>query len=105
MTPELTNSDFDAVVGGPGVKVVRFWAAWCGPCIAMVPAFQDVAQELADDAGFGEVNVDNAPELAHRFGVQGIPAVLLYKDGTVVDRAVGMARKGQLISFIRKHLG
>lgn len=105
MTQELTNSNFDAVIEQPGVKVVRFWAAWCGPCMAMAPAFKGAAQELADNAGFGEVNVDHAPELAHRFGVQGIPSVLVYKDGTVVDRVVGMSSQGQLINFIKPHLG
>ncbi len=104
MIKELATNNFDTSVGVKDVHVVRFWAEWCGPCRMMAPAFEGAAQELADSAQFGEINVDQSPELAQRFGVQSIPAVLVFKDNQLVDRMVGAGSKAQLIQFINSHL-
>jgi len=103
MIKELTTENFDATVAASSVHVVRFWAEWCGPCRTMSPTFEATAQDLAEEADFGEINVDHSPELAHRFGVQGIPAVLLFKGGKLVDRMVGAGSKTQLTQFIARH--
>ena len=104
MIKELNSNNFDASVGSTGMHVVRFWAEWCGPCRVMSPVFKEAAQDLADGVHFGEVNMDHSPELAQRYGVQSIPAVLLFKDNKLVDRAVGARPKAQLLQFIKQHL-
>lgn len=105
MITELNTDNFDAAIGQPGVHVVRFWAEWCAPCRAMSPTFKQAAADSTDGVRFGEINVDDSPELAHRFGVQGIPAVLLFKDGQIMDRMVGAAGKAQLSNFVKQHQG
>ncbi|WP_442593281.1 thioredoxin [Parapusillimonas sp. JC17] len=104
MIKELTSENFDTAIGLPGVHVMRFWAEWCGPCRAMSPTFKQTASDMADNAQFGEINVDHAPELAHRFEVQSIPAVLVFKNGSLVNRTVGAIGKAQLNKFVKQHL-
>lgn len=105
MISVLTNDNFDSTVTqAPGVHAVRFSAEWCGPCRTMAPVFKDVAKELSPTVQFAELNIDHAPELAARFGVQSIPTVLLFKDGKVVDQLVGVAGKPAVIQFINRQL-
>ncbi|WP_228255844.1 thioredoxin family protein [Allopusillimonas ginsengisoli] len=65
---ELTSESFDTTIGLSGVHVVRFWAKWCGPCRAMSPPVKQTSNDMAKDAHFGEINVDHALALTHRFG-------------------------------------
>lgn len=100
-----TKDNFQSeVLDAQGVTVVRFWAAWCGPCTAMKPIFHDVANELASHASFGEVDIDSSPEIANAFGIRSIPTVLVFKDGKPVDGIVGGAPKNLLIDNIRGKL-
>ncbi|MBE3025146.1 thioredoxin [Janthinobacterium sp. GW458P] len=105
MISSLNNNNFDlAVTHVPGLHVVRFWAEWCGPCRVMAPVYDEVAQELRDDAHFAEVNIDNADRLANKFRVQSVPAILLFRDGKVVDHMVGTIGKRHVIEFIKHNL-
>ncbi|KFJ13196.1 thioredoxin [Delftia acidovorans] len=100
----LTNDNFDvAVVRPPGLYAVRFWAHWCGPCRAMAPVYQAVAAAKQDQIGFGEVDLDQSPDLAARYGVQSIPTVLLFKNGHLVDRMIGAVPKQKLLDFFAEH--
>jgi thioredoxin 1 len=100
----LTNENFDSVVNS-GVALVDFWAEWCGPCRMLGPVLDQVAAELGDSAVVAKVNVDEAQELAARFGVRSIPALFVFKDGAVVDQFVGVQDKTKLVNAVRKHLG
>jgi len=101
----LTTENFETdVLRNAGVYAVRFWAEWCGPCRTMQPVFQTVADELADRAGFGEVDIDAAPELAGAFGVRSIPTVMLFKDGKPVDQLVGIGARSDYVAAIEKRL-
>ena len=102
---DLTSETFDAAVGD-GVALVDFWAPWCGPCKMQTPILeQQVAPAVAGRAKVCKVNVDDAKELAVRFGVKSIPALLIFKDGQVVKQLVGLQRGEALVKELDAALG
>jgi thioredoxin len=89
---ELKGHDFDAAVLQADQPVlVDFHAPWCGPCRMLAPALEQLAAEFAGRVRFVKVNVDDAPELAGRYRITGVPTLLLFRDGAVVDTLVGLA--------------
>jgi thioredoxin 1 len=94
----LTEVTFDeAVTGSDGPMVVDFWAPWCGPCRAIAPVLDQLAQERVGQATIAKVNVDEAPALAARFGIRAIPALMFFKDGAAVDTVVGAVPKSEIV--------
>lgn len=87
-----------------GLVVVDFWATWCGPCKRMLPELDAAAAELGDKATFLKVNVDESPEVAMRYGVQGIPNLTFLKDGEVVDVVIGGIAKSAIVARVQKNL-
>jgi thioredoxin 1 len=100
---EWTNETFDAATKS-GVAVVDFWAPWCGPCRMMGPIFETVAKAFGGKASFGKVNVDEAAEVAAKFGVRSIPTLVVLKDGKVVSTKVGLARADELTALVQGQL-
>ncbi len=92
---ELTSADFDATVKS-GVTLVDFWAEWCGPCRMMAPVLDELANEYKDKVTVAKINVDNENDLAGRFNVMSIPTLLVFKDGEVQKRFVGVTSKSDL---------
>lgn len=84
--------------------VVDFWAEWCGPCRVIAPIVEELSKEYDGKVQFAKVNVDESPDLAGRFGVQGIPTLIIFKDGKEVGRLVGAAPKSRLAQEIEKTL-
>ena len=100
----FTDANFEAeAIQAKGVKVVDFWAEWCGPCRAITPIIEDLAGQYGDDVKVGKLNVDDNSEVATRYAIRSIPTILILKDGEVVDRHVGMISKPALQQKIEMH--
>ncbi len=101
----LTEKNFDEeVMSSPIPVLVDFWAEWCGPCKMISPVIDEIAQELTGKLKVAKVNVDEAQELAVKFGIMSIPTLLIFKKGKVVSQIVGAMPKEELLSKIQPNL-
>ena len=101
----FTDDNFEKEVLQSDIPVlVDFWATWCAPCKAIAPLIDTVASEYEGRIKVGKVNVDDNPATPGKYGVRGIPTVILLKDGKVVDQVVGAIPKSQLEALIKKAL-
>lgn len=89
---DLTQENFDATVN-EGVTMVDFWAPWCGPCRMIAPVVEELAEDYEGRATIAKVNTDEQQEIAVKYGIRSIPAILFFKDGELVDQMVGAASK------------
>jgi len=96
-TIALNERGFDEAVAAYPALVVDFWAPWCGPCRAVAPILEQIAQEQAGKVTIGKVNVDEESALAARFGIRSIPTLLFFKAGTIVDTVVGAVPKAEIV--------
>jgi thioredoxin 1 len=101
----FTDGDFDSTVIKAGTPVlVDFWAEWCGPCKRIAPTIDQLAAEYAGKATIGKMNVDDNPNTPFKFQVRGIPTLLLFKGGQVVESIVGVVDKDVLKQALDKHV-
>lgn len=101
----ITDSNFENEVLKAGTPVlVDFWAPWCGPCRAMGPVIEAIAEEFAGKAKVGKVNVDEEQEYASKYGIMSIPTIMIFKDGEVVEHSVGVQQKADLVAKLNKHI-
>ncbi len=101
----FTDANFDAdVLKSETPVLVDFWATWCAPCKAIAPLIDTVAADYAGKVKVGKVNVDENPATPSKYGVRGIPTLILFKDGQIVDQVVGAVPKSQLEALLAKAL-
>jgi thioredoxin 1 len=101
----LTDGNFDSTLTDAGVPVlVDFWAEWCAPCRRLAPTIDAVAAELDGQVKVGKLNVDENPGTTSRFGIRGIPTIILFKGGKAVDQVVGLVSQAELKSMVQGHL-
>jgi thioredoxin 1 len=100
----LTDANFDqSVIKSAKPVLVDFWAEWCGPCRRLAPTVDELATDYDGRLTVGKLNVDENPAVAMRFSIRGIPTLLLFKGGQIVEQIVGLADKDSLKKLIDKH--
>jgi thioredoxin 1 len=100
-----TDDNFAAEVEKhDGVAMVDFWATWCGPCLAIAPAVEEIAAEYQGKLKVVKVNVDENPNIAAKFGIRGIPTLMLFKNGNVEATRIGALSKSQLTAFLDSNI-
>ena len=100
------HTNFDAIVlAAPRPVLVDFWVPWCGPCKAIGPVLEDIAQVYGDRLDVVKVNVDESREVAVKYGVRSIPTLILVRDGQILDTILGAMPKPKLSAFIDRHIG
>ena len=100
-TKAVSDSSFDSdVLNASGPVVVDFWAEWCGPCKQIAPALEDIASEMGDKITVAKVNIDDNPQTPAKYGVRGIPTLILFKDGEVASMKVGAMPKSKIQEWI-----
>ena len=102
MTPtKVTDSSFQAdVIKADKPVLVDFWAEWCGPCIQIAPTLEELASEYSEKLTVAKVNIDENPETPTRYGVRGIPTLILFKNGEIAATKVGVTTKKKLAEWI-----
>ncbi|WP_177418343.1 thioredoxin TrxA [endosymbiont of Lamellibrachia barhami] len=101
----VTDDSFESDVLQAGKPVlIDYWAEWCGPCKMIAPVLDDIAGEYSDRLIVAKLNIDDNPNTPPRYGIRGIPTLMLFKDGQVEATKVGAVSKSQLIAFIDNNL-
>ena len=97
----VTDENFETdVLKSDKPVVVDFWAEWCGPCKTLLPLVEELATEMKDDVKVVKINIDEAPEAPTKYGVRGIPTLMIFKGGELVDTKVGGMPKSQLAEWV-----
>ena len=105
MVQEIDMSSFKTeVINSDKVTVVDFFADWCGPCRKLSPIMDEIEQELSGKAKFTKINTDENIPLAQEYQISGIPTLLVFKNGELVERMVGLMPKSSIITNIEKHI-
>jgi len=94
----------EEIVKSEKPALVDLWAPWCGPCVALAPIVEELAEQYKDQIKVAKLNVDESPGIASNYGIRSIPTLLLFKNGQVHDKLVGLVPKEHLEAFVKKVL-
>ena len=99
----VTDDDFDGIIANSDIPVVvDFWAEWCGPCKQMAPHLEAVAEELSGKVTIAKINVDENPMTGSKYGVRGMPTLMIFKDGKVAATHLGAMSKQAIADWIKQ---
>ncbi len=100
-TNKITDSSFEQdVLNSQKLVLVDYWAEWCGPCKQIGPSLEEISDEMSDKVTVAKLNIDENPEAAGKYGVKGIPTLMLFKDGEIISTKVGALPKSKIIEWI-----
>ncbi|MEL6829597.1 MAG: thioredoxin [Pseudomonadota bacterium] len=99
----ITDDNFDEAIAGSIPTVVDFWAEWCGPCKQMAPHLDAVAEELSGQIEVAKINVDDNPMAASKYGIRGLPTLMMFKDGKVIQTQTGAMSKQRIADWIKEN--
>ena len=102
-TLKSTDENFDNLIKENKICVIDFWASWCGPCLQVAPILEEISEEMKDVAIIKH-NIDDEPNSPTRFGIRGIPTMLLFKDGELASTKVGATPKSDIVSWIKENI-
>ncbi len=100
----VNDQSFSTDVESTGTVLVDFWAPWCGPCKMIAPVLEEIDNEIGNKLTIAKLNVDDNQNSARKYGIMGIPTLLLFKDGRPVEKIVGYQPKDELMATINKHI-
>jgi thioredoxin 1 len=104
-TTPVTDTSFEGdVIDSSKPVVVDFWAEWCGPCKQIGPALEEIAAEMGEEITIAKINIDENPQVPGKYGVRGIPTLMIFKDGQVTATKVGAVPKGQIVDWIKSSI-
>jgi len=99
---EVTDANFESeVIQSDKPTLVDFWAPWCGPCLSIAPTIEQIANEQVGTAKICKLNVDDNPETAAKYGIRGIPTIIIFKNGNIVNQVSGAIPKQQIEKLLQ----
>jgi len=104
-THTITDSNFDEKINNSQLPIlVDFWAEWCGPCKQIGPSLEEISDEMVEQVTIAKHNIDNEPNTPTKYGIRGIPTMLLFKDGELKATKVGATTKSNIVSWIKENI-